>query len=281
MKQLNSAIDAVSRDHIGLWYFGALGSILIWFTRLELYKKAGITLLILLTFLSTAPGLRFYGHYFIQMMPAVAILIAAMVYAVGDISETKMQSKIGGTIAFSVFLLYCVVNINKQSSYYFSPNQFEILRQVYGDNPFVESKPVADKIKSVAKPGDQLLVLGSEPQINFYAQMHTPTRHSFMGFTSGMDENAKNWRAEVKKDVEDSKPAFIVLVNHPFSWSFPRDSDQDLFKWSYSYMIQNYDIMGIADIIPGARPAYIWDQAAMTYKPKGEKYLLIFKRKAN
>lgn len=279
MKQLNGAIDAVSRDHIGLWYFGGAGLLLLWFTNLDAYKKAGVSLLIVLAFLSTAPGMRFYGHYFIQMMPAVALLIAAMVYSAGEISESKLHFKMGGSIVFGVFLFYCAINVNKQSSYYFTPNQFEILRTVYGDNPFVESKPVADKIKSVAKSGDQLLVLGSEPQINFYAQMHTPTRHSFIGFTSGMDENAGRWRAEVKKEVEDAKPAFIVLVNHPFSWSFPRDSDQDLFKWGYSYMVENYEIMGIADIVPGARPVYVWDQAAMTYKPKGEKYMLIFKRK--
>ena len=279
MQLLEGTLDAVTRDHMGLWYLGLIALPLIWFTDLALYKKAGVSLLLFLAFFSTAPGLRFYGHYFLQMMPAVALLISAFVYAIGEISSGKLNFAMGGTLAFGAFLFYCAANINKQSAYYFSPNQFEILRTVYGDNPFVESKPVADKIKSVAKEGDQLLVLGSEPQINFYSQLHTPTRHSFIGFTSGMDDNAKKWREEFKAEVEGAKPAFIVFVNHPFSWNFQRNSDKDLFKWGYSYMVQNYDIMGIADILPGVRPTYVWDQAALTYKPKSEKYMLIFKRK--
>ena len=279
MQLLQGTFDAVTRDHIGLWYFSIIGLLLVWFTSLELYKKVGVSVLLFLSFFSTAPGLRFYGHYFLQMMPAVALLIAAMIYAVGELSLARLKSSIGGTAAFAFFLLYCAVNINKQNSYYFSPNQFEILRTVYGDNPFLESKVVADKIKSVAKADDQLLVLGSEPQINFYAQLHTPTRHSFIGFTSGMSDSAKNWRQEVKKEVEEAKPRFIVFVNHPFSWSLPKESDQELFKWGYSYMLQNYEIMGIADILPGARPSYVWDQAVLNYRPKSEKYMLVFKRK--
>lgn len=279
MRLLNNSLSNISKDYTSLWYLAGFGVVLMWFSALDLYKKVGLSLLLVLAFFSTSPGMRFYGHYFIQFMPALALLIAAFVYSAGDISSTKFNFQLGGTVALGLFLLLCVVTIQKQSNYYFAPNQFDILRQVYGDNPFVESKPIADKIKSMAKPEDQLLVLGSEPQINFYAQLHTPTRHSFMGFTSGNDDNAKKWREEVRKDVEAAKPRFIVFVNHPFSWSFPQGSDQELFKWGYSYMIENYDIVGIADIVPNARPIFVWDAAANTYKPKGEKYILVFKRK--
>jgi hypothetical protein len=265
---------------MGLWYFAGFGLILVWFTNLSLYKKAGIALLLALAFGSTAPGLRFYGHYFIQFMPALAILIAAFVYSIGEIATEKMSFKIGGTVAFILFLLVSAFTIKKQSDYYFSKDYLLTLRQVYGDNPFIEAKTVADKIKSLGKQGDQLMVLGSEPELYFYTQMHCPTRHSFLSFTSPMLDKAKEWREEVIKDVETAKPAFMVLVNHPFAWSYGPDSDQQLFKWGYSYATQNYDLVGFADIIPNARPAFVWDAAAISYKPKGQKYLVVFKRKA-
>ncbi len=280
MNMMKGSVDGISRDYMGLWYFAGFGLVLVWFTSLKLYKKAGLSLLLALAFASTAPGMRFYGHYFIQFMPALAILIAAFVYSVGNITTEKMNFKLGGTLAFVVFLLVSAFTMKKQSDYYFSKDYFTTLRQVYGDNPFVESKPVADKIKSLGKEDDQLMVLGAEPQLYFYTQMHCPTRHSFLSFTSPMNDKAKEWRKEVIKNVEDTKPAFIVLVNHPFAWSYSPDSDQEIYKWGYAYATQNYDLVGFADIIPNSRPAYVWDAAALTYKPKGQKYMVVFKRKA-
>jgi hypothetical protein len=279
MRLLKGSFDAISREHINLWYLGLFGAIAAMFSSMQLYKKLGIAILFILAFLSTAPGYRFYGHYFLQVMPAVAILIAAFVYALGDIAEQRMNLKWVGNAAFTVFLLVAVININKQKSYYFTPDYLNILRQVYGDNPFMESKGVADKIKTLSQPGDQLAVWGAEPQLYFDTQLHCPYRHSFISFTGYMTDLCKTWREEVKKDVEAAKPKFFVLANHPFSWSLPPGADADLYQWGYKYMVENYDLVGYADIIPGQRPAYVWDLAAQTYKPKGQKYMMLFKRK--
>jgi 4-amino-4-deoxy-L-arabinose transferase-like glycosyltransferase len=279
MKLLKGSMNSITQEYMGLWYLAGFGAILLWFTSADLYKKVGVNLLLVLAFATVSPGMRFYGHYFIQLMPAIALLIAAFVYAIGDISEHKFNLKIGGTIGFALFLLVCVSTISGQKGYYFAPNQFEILRQVYGDNPFVESKPVADKIKSLAKAGDQLMVWGSEPQLSFYTQLPSPTRHTFIAVTNVQMEKTKAWKEEIKKDVEAAKPTFMVMVNHPFSWQFKTTEDQDMYRWAYEYANKNYDLVGFADIIPNSRPAYVWDAAAVTYKPKGEKYMVVFKRK--
>jgi 4-amino-4-deoxy-L-arabinose transferase-like glycosyltransferase len=279
MLMMTNTVNAVSTEYMGLWYLAGLGVLISWISSMDLYKKIGLTLLIVLAFLSTSPGLRFYGHYFIQFMPALALLIATFVFAAGDVAANKLNIKWGGTAAFALFIIIALGVVNKQKNYYFSPDYLNILRQVYGDNPFSECKAVADKIKTLSKPEDKLAVWGAEPQLYFDTQLHCPYRHSFISFTSPMDDNAKAWREEVKKDVEEAKPRFFVIVNHPFAWSLPPGSDADLFQWGYKYVNQYYDLVGFADIIPGQRPAYVWDQAALTYKPKGQKYLVVFKRK--
>lgn len=278
MRMLSYSMNQITESHKGLWYFGGLGVILIWISKTELYKKAGITLLLILAFISVSPGLRFYGHYFIQFMPALALALAACVYSADDVLN-KLNIKVGGTVVFVLFLLISFVVVNSQKEYYFSPNQFQILREVYGMNPFVESKPVADKVKSMANPGDQLMVWGSEPQINFYAQMPSPTRHTFIAVTNIPLEKTKAWREEIKKDVDEKKPRFMVICNHGISWQMRSEQDQELFKYAYETANKYYDLVGYADMIPGQKPVFVWDQAALTYKPKGKEYLVVFKRK--
>jgi hypothetical protein len=281
MERMRSQVSVTIQEYKIYWFMGLVAVGLVWLSSLEFYKKAGLTLLFPISFLAVCPGMYFYNHYFIMLMPSVAILVGGFVYILGDVMEHKMNTSFGGGLAFSIFVLGSFFIVGKQSDYYFSPNQFQILRENYGDNPFVESKPIADKINSLSQAGDECLVLGSEPQINFYSQLKSPTRHFFQGMLSVVRDSTKEWNQELKKEVEASKPKFIVFVNHPFSWVFPRDSDQEIFKWGYSYAFQNYDLIGVADILPGnfTKPVYVWDQATLTYKPKGEKYLLLLKRK--
>jgi Dolichyl-phosphate-mannose-protein mannosyltransferase len=279
MQLLNGTIKNLNKDYMAYWVMAGLGVVTVWLTSLDFYKKIGIGILLLLAFGSTAPGMRFYGHYFIQFMPALAILVGAFVYSLGDILTRRMSISVGGGIAFGLFALLAFLNVNQQKEYYFSPNYFKIMREVYGDNPFTELKVVADKIKTLAKPGDQLITLGAEPQMYFYTQLHCPTRHSFLSYTSSEHDKAIAWRQEAIQDIENAKPAFLVVVNHEFSWSFPEGSKQELYRFGMEYANKNYDFIGIADLVPNAKPIYVWEQAAQTYKPQGKKFILVFKRK--
>jgi hypothetical protein len=280
MERLRGSLTDIIKGYTGYWTLGFLGVVLPWLTSLDFYKKLGISVLAVAAFASVTPGLRFYGHYYMQFMLGLSLLIAAGIYSIGAIMEERMKVSSGKIAATVLFILFTIVVISGQKDYYFSPNNFKTIREVYGDNPFAETKAIADYIKANSRDNSPIAVFGSEPQIYFETGRKCVSRHSFIGFTSPMNDVAKGWREEFKADVETSKPEYLILVAHQFSWLFPPDSDQDLFKWGFNYARQNqYEMVGVADILPGSKPTLIWDAAAATYKPKGEKYVYVFRKK--
>ena len=280
MQQLSGAMKSITNGYMGFWVLGFLGTTLIWLTRLELYKKLGIILLALISFASTAPGLRFYGHYFIQFMPALAILVGAAVYSIGNIMKEKMNVSTGFGASTAAFLFVTITVIANQSDYYFSPSEFKVIREVYGDNPFIEADAISDYIKTHSKQNGPIAVFGAEPQVYFQTQRKCPHRHSFISFTSYNTAVGKAWRDEVKAGVEQAAPEYVVIFFHQFSWSYKTDDDQDLFKYGYDYVKKNnYDLVGIADIASNTKPVLVWETAAQTYKPQGKSYVQLFRKK--
>ena len=280
MQQLSSGMRNITNGYIGFWVLGFLGTVLIWLTDLAFYKKLGIALFALVAFGSTAPGMRFYGHYFIQFMPALALLVGAAVYSIGFILKEKMSINGSYGASTAAFLLITVTAIANQSDYYFSPNEFKIMRSTYGDNPFVESDAISDYIKTHSKESDPIAVFGAEPQVYFQTQRKCPHRHSFISFTSPNTAIGKTWREEVKAGVEKAAPEYVVVFFHQYSWSYKPDDDQDLFKYGLDYVKKNnYDLVGVADIASDTKPVLVWEKAAETYKPQGKSYVQLFRKK--
>ena len=144
----------------------------------------------------------------------------------------------------------------------------------------MECKEIAEYLAKKSKKGDELVVMGSEPQINFYTGMRSPTRHFFMGFlTKGRIEEAE-WTAEAKKDIETKKPRFFVHVTHPFSWAYVDGVKTDLFDWSMAHARENYDLVGIADL-KNTGTIYAWDDQVNNYPPAnpGDMRIFVFERK--
>lgn len=213
-------------------------------------------------------------------MPGLAVLIGAAYFSLSSILNNALKSRLGNSIAMVLFTIFGFAAILFNSDYYFSPNKTKITREMYGDNPFVETDAIANYIKSHSKETGPIAVFGSEPQIYFQTQRKCPHRHSFIGFTS-MDDvpNSKGWKEEVKKSVEDTKPEYIVMVHHPFSWHYDPDA-HDLYRFGVEYAQKNqYEVAGIADIVNGAKPIFVWEQAAQNYKPQSANFVVTLRRK--
>src|SRR5439155_730372 len=50
---------------------------------------------------------------------------------------------------------------------------------IYGQSPFLESIRIGEYIREHSNPGDTIAVLGSEPQIYFYAHRHSATGYIY------------------------------------------------------------------------------------------------------
>ena len=154
----------------------------------------------------------------------------------------------------------------------------DIARVNYKTNPFYESIEIADYIKSRSLSGDTVAVLGSEPQICFYADRLSAASYIYVYPLMGTHKYAKQMQEEMISEIESANPKFWVVVNVRYSHVAGPDSDQTIFKWADKYQKEHYHLVGVVDIAQDRPTVYKWDKEALGYLPKSKDYVVIFCR---
>lgn len=262
-----------------LWLVAGFGLIVIHFSRPGGYRLVLIWAFLLLSFLSIVPGLRFYPHYWIQWMPAIALLVGCafyfLEYQIGKNPKSTPLKAIPPVAL--VFLL--LLNLLQNRSYYFQPDYVEILREVYTMNPFPESAVIGDYIRQRTTPEDKIFVLGSEPQIYFYTGRRSPTRHNYLAYVVKSTDIAAQWRDEVVRDIQEDPPKFIVYFSHPVSWSGgTQEALQDLIAKTNSLITSSYKVVGKIDAFGNNNVQYVWGEAANGYQVRSNLFVYIYER---
>ena len=171
------------------------------------------------------------------------------------------------------------LNVTTLSTYYFNPSVDNVIRSTYGSNPFIETKKLSDYIERKARPEDKMVVVGSEPQMHFYTQVMSPSRHTFMAFLISSHPRQNIWRNELKQDVQSAEPRFLVMVLHPMSWAMPPDADQSIIQWFMNYANSFYRPVAHVNLDQPGQPIYYWDQEAVNPAQKGSKYITVYERR--
>ncbi len=258
----------VTTDYYLIWIFAALG-ITALFIHPKLKKTPSILFILLFTifsFLSVCPGLYFRPHYFIVLLPAIAILYSILFDFIINLHWNIKKLKY---LSFLILIFPVLLGLVLQKDYLFIQDPKYICRKTYGfANVFIESIRIADYIKQSSEKSDKVAIIGSEPQIFFYSDRHSATGYIF---TFSLNENQKNkykMQKEMISEIENAHPKFIIY--------FP-DSIYYISKWIKPYLHKNqYQISGIVDMYPGLT-IYKWNNDALIYKPRSEVYAIIYK----
>jgi hypothetical protein len=84
---------------------------------------------------------------------------------------------------------------------------------------------------------------------------------------------------EMVREIEDSRPKFIVLVKVYFSWLTRPNSEKFIFGWLEDYTLKNYYLVGVVDMISPELTVYRWGPDAEHYTVQSPVYVLIFERR--
>ena len=232
--------------------------------------------------LTIFPGFFFYGHYWIQVLPGLAIAAALTAYMAIELLGRYVKMKpltLKAGIA-GLFLLVTVVHLNKNKDYYFNPNYDLVLRSVYGNNPFPETRRIADFINANSTPADNIVSIGSEPQLYFYTNKNCPSKHAFFSALVHKIPEHKDWQREFIADVEKARPRYIVFYNHPISLLVQPESDRSIWTW-YDKYIQDYNIIGAVEMVDGyVQSNYYWKEQLANFKPQSQTVIYIYERKS-
>ncbi len=233
----------------------------------------------LLGLLSTAPGFFFRNHYFIVVLPALAIGAGLAVQALRGWLESRTGAGSAGFLTFVVLSIVFISGLIPQSDYLFRGDPVGLSRRLYGLNPFPESPVIGEFLQNNSGPQDTIVVLGSEAQIYYYSRRRAATGYIYTyGLMDGQPYN-RRMQEEMAREVENAGPRFLVFVNVRTSWLSSPSADPWIINWMNDYTKTRYNLVGIADIRPD-ETVYRWYGEAAAYQPsKKTDLILVFERK--
>ena len=154
-----------------------------------------------------------------------------------------------------------------------------VTRELFGLSPFPESVEIARYLRSRTAEGERIAVIGSEPEIYFYAGRRGATGYVYMYPLMEDQPYASRMQRQMIDEIEAARPRFVVLVNASASWNVRPQSDRTLFEWWERYA-KNFDRVGVVDIVSDRLTTYAWGAEAAGYVPKSLVWVAVFERQS-
>ena len=258
----------------GLWALAGLGLMVGLWERRSRSSTTFLLGFLVFSALAVCQGFYFRPHYFIMILPAVSLLVGVAISNLSDLLASRMI-----VVRFApLFLLGVTLGlpIFWEKKLFFLVSPVEASRMIYSDNPFAESVKIADYLRDHTSPDDTIAVLGSEPEIYFYAQRHSATGYIY---TYGLMEPQKYMRQmqeEMIQEIERARPNYLISVVMFYSWLWRPGSERLIFTWANEYTAQNYVAAGLVNITPRQTDYFFGD-----VPPSVESltnYILIYER---
>lgn len=199
--------------------------------------------------LSVVPGFYFTNHYYVAVLPAVALLVGALGGGVARAWPLSGRRFAEATGVWALTGIGLIVGLATHEAYYFGGvSDVTSSRQIYRGNPFPESIPIGEYLKRHTTPQDRIAILGSETQILFYAQRRSASRFVNTYFLTADHPRNREMQREMMRDIERARPKYLVFVGIPTSWSFRPNSPRDILEWTDKYRAERYDVEGIVEM---------------------------------
>lgn len=266
--------EVLTRGQELFWFLGGLGGILLWGSRLTFSLKFLATGWVALMFGGVLLGAGYYPHYYILMLPGLAICAALLVLTF----ETRHVWRVVATGAW--FSIICQI-FYTQKNYFFTQTETQIARAAYGANPFPESKVIGAEIKKRSRADDLIQIFGGEPEVLVYCGLRSATAHLYTYALLDGGAHNKAFKERVLQDFISKKPRFAVVFTGATSWLLKDPEQGNIFLGKLDGLLwDNPDFVriGVVDIFSD-KTIYRWDAEAATYQPRSEAQVWVYQRK--
>jgi general stress protein CsbA len=237
-----------------------------------------IALLLLCGVVATSAGLYFRHQYFILLLPAVALLAGLAVDAVTRRPALVAAPALRAAVAIVLTAVPLLHLVYLERGILFVGTTRQVGRALYGMNPFPEAIEIGKYLKERTAADDRIVVIGSEPEIYFYAQRRGATGYVYTYPLMDPQPYAVSMQREMIREIEASDPRFVVFVRFWYSWLPRPESDQTIFRWFEDYQ-QRFDRVGVVDILSPGQTRYLWGEAAAAYTPVTDRWLAVYERR--
>jgi hypothetical protein len=263
------------RDRLALFFAGLKWDVLLWLLAaaglvcvfaLSRGRKFFPTALLVLSAAAVCPAFYFSPHYFILLLPAIALLTG---YA--------LEAADKRTIPWILFVVCWSLIVFSRRDVFFEMTAEQISDRTYGRNDFEAYPAIGDYLRTHTPAGATLAILGSEPELLFYAHRRSVTGYIYMYDLVEDQPLREKMRREMIDEVEQGKPDLVVFVNLTPSWLPSRPEDfEAIHQWLIPYTERFYEPFGVATFPP---TGIFWGTNSFERVPSAARFLWIFKRK--
>jgi hypothetical protein len=235
---------------------------------------------LLFSSLAVCPGFYFRQHYFILLFPAAALCAGVAVESVRQVflglqsspSEAPYRSATTiSSLPVLYFVLIFVLSVSSQYREFFRLDPVTLSRKMHIDQPYPEAAVAAKSIKTISSPQDQIGILGSEPEICFYAKRHCATSYIYMYPLLERQKYAPQMRSDMIKQLESAHPRFLVYIDDELSWwsQTPTPGEnKDFFNWAWNYAHTGYELVDQIPIAGNGKHLYGNQPAIYVFRHK-------------
>ena len=262
-----------------LWGLAAIGLALLAQDETWKRSRAFAVGFLVFSFLATVPGFYFRPHYFILLLPAIALLAGSV-----PGTAARLLTRLGPPRVFraaGATALFCALvgSLALDGDRLFRMTVRQLSRSVYHQNPFPEALEVAAYLESKTSPGETIAVFGSEPEIFFYAGRRSATGYIYMYPLMERQKLAETMRQEMLREIETARPTFAVFVGVNTSWVDHSPSDNATIDRLMAYANANYDQVGLLEILSPEHTEVRWESAVADYTPKSPYRIVVLRRR--
>ncbi len=274
----SATLRAVVGPNIIFWLLPWVGAVMMWWEeRLDENRRFLITALSLFSLASISVGFYFRQHYFILLLPVLALLISVAV--------SKSILLLRGDKSVELFLALGIVVVAViatggvligNGSVWFALTPKKAVEQIYVSSIFGDTRAIADHIRENTQPDARIAVIGSEPEIYFYSGRRSATGHIYTYALMEKHPYALTMQEEMIRQIEEAKPEYVVFVQNHFSWLTLPDSEKRILNWWPTYWSDHLELVQTITTRQGEDEI---SEKTPEAAGRSGNYLLVLKRK--
>jgi len=278
---LNLFWKGTSKELGSIWLLAGIGLIGVWSKKHLLSARIFIVGFFVFALLAVSPGFYFRGHYFVMLAPAIGLLAGVGVDFFQWLMRERFRLSSVQWIAPVLFVFASIAGIAKMKSYLFEKTPDEISQMIYGSNPFIQSKVIGEYIQKNSSDTSKIAVLGSEPQICFYADRISASGYLYTYNLMEPQPFNEIMQEEMIEEIENANPEILLYVKSKLSWMMRPESPTNIFEWFEKY-VQNFELTGLVELpAEGHGTRYHWSPDATKMQPPEDDVVFIFRRKGS
>jgi hypothetical protein len=248
-EMFRESLHVVGSPNLLFWLLSGLGAILLWSDRRLRRHRFFLPGLFVFSCVSISIGLYFREHYFILLLPALALLAGVAVSrGVHLLRHSQTIERLVAVPAIGLFLLGLCSSLLLHGDIWFGNSPVKACQRIYGDTLFPAMVGISDYLRTNSAPDASIAVLGSEPEIYFYAKRRSATGYIYMYPLMELHDYALKMQDDMIREIEAARPEYVVQVKISKSWLAQPGSKMKLIEWWPDYWSGRYDLVRSIDI---------------------------------